>query len=92
MSRVLREAHSAKLPRDNIERSLNKGSDSNTSDFAVTNYEVFGHGGVSLIVQTVSDNANRTNGDVKSKVKKAEAKMAGMGSVLFNFEEKVPIF
>lgn len=86
---VLREAQSAKLPKENFERALNRGSDTNSASYTTTHYEVFGFGGAGIIVQTVSDNANRTNGEVKAVVRKAEAKMAGMGSVLFNFDEKV---
>ena len=90
MGRILREAQAAKLPKDNIERALNRGSDTNTANFTTAQFEVFGHGGAGIIVQTVSDNPNRTNGDVKSIVKKGEAKMAGLGSILFSFDEKVP--
>lgn len=90
LARVLREAHSFKLPKDNIERALKKADDKNSNDtFSSGEYEVFGLGGAHLVVTTLSDNANRAVKTIKSVVGKTEgAKMASPGSILFQFAKK----
>jgi transcriptional/translational regulatory protein YebC/TACO1 len=85
----LKEAHSIKLPKDNIERALKKASDQSGENFSTGYYEVYGHGGVGIIVSTLTDNSNRANMAIKSFAKKSDVKMASSGSVMFNFDHKV---
>jgi transcriptional/translational regulatory protein YebC/TACO1 len=90
LARALREAHSHKLPRENIEKALNKGKDTASANFDVGAYEIFGFGGVALIAATLTDNTNRAFTMIRAAVNKAEgAKLASVGSVLFQFDHKV---
>ncbi len=89
MSRALKEAHHCKLPKDNIERALKKATETSDESYATGYYEVYGHGGVGVIVATLTDNSNRANMAIKSFARKSEVKMASSGSVMFNFDHKV---
>ncbi len=62
----------------------------NTSDeeFRSGDYEVFGFGGVGIVVRTLTDNPNRAVGQIKAAARKHEVKMASAGSVLFLFDLK----
>ena len=59
LSRALREAHSMRLPKENIERALRKATEVNTETFSSGVYEVFGHSGVGLVVVSLTDSSNR---------------------------------
>lgn len=51
-------------------------------------YEIFGFGGVGLVVASLTDNTNRTVNNIKALARKADVKIAGAGSVLFKFDHK----
>jgi transcriptional/translational regulatory protein YebC/TACO1 len=89
LARALKEAHHAKLPKDNIERALKKATEQSGEHFSTGYYEVYGHGGVGLIVATLTDNSNRANLAIRTLAKKSDVKMASSGSVIFNFDHKV---
>jgi len=57
-------------------------------DFAESTFEAYGFGGASMIINVLSDNANRATADVKSTVGKRNAKMAEQGSVLFMYDRR----
>jgi transcriptional/translational regulatory protein YebC/TACO1 len=78
-----------KLPKENIERALKKASEKDSASFETGEYEIFGHGGVSILVTTLTDNSNRVNLTIKTYAKKADLKMASPGSILFKFSKKV---
>jgi transcriptional/translational regulatory protein YebC/TACO1 len=88
LAQALHTAHVNNLPKENIERALRRASEKAPEDYKSGVYEVFGHGGVGIIVTTLSDNSNRANNLVKMTAKKADAKMAASGSVLFSFDYK----
>lgn len=88
MERCIRDAHVNRVPKDNIDRMIKKASDNTTEGYKKGIYEVYGHGGVGIVVQTLSDNSNRALQALKIAIKKGEAKMAAAGSVLFQFDEK----
>lgn len=85
----MKEAHAVKLPKDNIERALKKATEHSGEAFTLGLYEVFGHGGVGLVVAALTDNPNRVNLAIKTYAKKHDIKMASSGSVLFQFDHKV---
>lgn len=60
LHRILKEAASVKLPKENIERALKKASEKNTDDFSRGLYEILGHGGAAILVQSLTDNPNRS--------------------------------
>jgi len=71
---------------------LHKATEHTGENFTLGLYEVFGHGGVSLVVAALTDNPNRVNLAIKTFAKRHEVKMASSGSVLFQFDHMVMIF
>lgn len=88
LARALKEAHTMKLPKENIDRAIKKASDHSAVAMEHALYEVFGHAGVGIIVTAMTDNTNRTVKEVKAAARKADLKMASSGSVLFQFDHK----
>jgi YebC/PmpR family DNA-binding regulatory protein len=75
------------VPKDNIDRILNK-SLSDLEDLSEVSYEGFGPYGVSVIVEAATNNKNRTAQEFKNLFDKAGGTLAGPGGVSFNFEPK----
>src|SRR3989344_1139703 len=84
---VVDAARSANMPKDNIERAISKASLSDENIEEVV-YEGFGPSGVGVIVETATDNRNRTGQEIKNIFERGGGSMAGPGSVAFNFEPK----
>jgi YebC/PmpR family DNA-binding regulatory protein len=83
------KARAVSMPRDNIERAIKRG----TGELAGAveeelSYEGFGPGGVAVFVDVVTDNRNRTNGEVRKLFEKGGGNMGGPGCVGYLFERK----
>lgn len=78
---LLDRAKKEQVPAHVIERALEKARGGSGEDFAVTRYEGFGPGGSMLIVDCLTDNPNRTYGDVRTCFNKAKCKLGTPGSV-----------
>ncbi len=82
-------AKAANMPNDNIERAIKKGTGAlggaAVEDFT---YEGYAAGGVSVIVQCMSDNKNRCAADIRSFFTRHNSKMAGSGAVSYKFQRK----
>ena len=74
------------MPKDNIERSINKASGGDGEHYEEVRYEGFGPGGVSLIIETLTDNRNRTATNVRTIVSKNGGNLGASGSVSHGFE------
>ena len=87
---AIQNAKDANMPSDNIERSIKKGSgdDSGSSNYEEINYEGYGPGGTAFIVQTLTDNKNRTAAEVRSCFAKNGGNLGESGAVAWNFETK----
>ncbi|MDD2457616.1 MAG: YebC/PmpR family DNA-binding transcriptional regulator [Eubacteriales bacterium] len=86
---IIAKAKAANMPNDNIQRSIKKASGANDSDnFEEIVYEGYGPGGVAVMVRTLSDNRNRTAGDVRHIFDKFGGNMGTNGCVSFLFQEK----
>lgn len=85
---VLQKARTANFPADNIERNIKKASSSDQSDFSELTYELYGHGGVGIIVDAMTDNKNRTASDMRIATNKKGGSIASPGAVSYNFERK----
>jgi YebC/PmpR family DNA-binding regulatory protein len=81
------KAKSMNMPKDNIERIL-KNAESKMESIEEITYEGFGPEGVSVIVETATDNRNRTAQEIKNLFEKGGGSMGGPGSVSFNFDPK----
>jgi len=78
-------ARSQNMPKDNIERAVKKSSDENSETYDEVRYEGFGPSGVGIIVETLTDNRNRTAGDIRSIFSKCGGNLGETGSVSFMF-------
>ena len=79
-------ARAGGMPKDNIERSINKASSSDTENYEEIRYEGFGPGGVSLIIEALTDNRNRTATNVRTIVSKNGGNLGASGSVSHGFD------
>jgi YebC/PmpR family DNA-binding regulatory protein len=73
------------MPKDNIERAIKKGQGGDAENYDEVRYEGYGPGGVALIVEALTDNRNRTAGDVRSAFSKHGGQMGETNSVSFMF-------
>jgi YebC/PmpR family DNA-binding regulatory protein len=74
------------MPKDNIERSINKAAGNDGENYEEVRYEGFGPGGVSLIIETLTDNRNRTATNVRTIVSKNGGNLGAGGSVSHGFD------
>ncbi|NGX31756.1 MAG: putative transcriptional regulatory protein [Chlamydiae bacterium] len=85
---VLQKAKAANMPNDNIERNIKKAASQDTAGYEECLYELYGHGGVGILVEAMTDNKNRTASDLRIATNKKGGTIALSGSVSFNFEKK----
>jgi len=86
---VIAKAKAVNMPNDNIARSIKKASgDNDTENFEEINYEGYGPGGVAMIVETMTDNRNRTAGDIRHFFDKFGGNLGTSGCVSFMFSKK----
>ena len=85
---TIKQAKANSVPIANIERAIKKATEGNVGDFKESTFEAYGFGGASMIINVLSDNANRATADVKSTVNKRDAKIAESGSVLFMYDRR----
>ncbi|QXQ07569.1 YebC/PmpR family DNA-binding transcriptional regulator [Sphingosinicellaceae bacterium] len=78
-------ARAGGMPKDNIERSINKAAGNDGEIYEEIRYEGFGPGGVSLIIETLTDNRNRTATNVRTIVAKNGGNLGASGSVSHGF-------
>ena len=81
-------ARAANMPKDNIDRAIQKAIGKQADNLQEVTYEGFGPGGFSVIVEGLTDNILRTVGDVKSIFSKSGGNMGAQGSVMYQFERK----
>ncbi len=86
---VILKAKANNMPNDNIKRMLDKYSGANGGvEYEAINYEGYGVGGVAVIVETLTDNRNRTAADVRHLLDKYGAGMGATGCVGWQFDQK----
>ena len=85
---VLQKARVANLPGDNIERNIKKAASADQADYSEVVYELYGYGGVGIIVEIMTDNKNRTSSDIRIATNKRGGTVANPGAVMFNFDHK----
>src|SRR5205814_2392113 len=83
-------ARAASMPNDNIERAIKRGTGegSDAQHFEEIIYEGYGPGGVALMVETATDNKNRTAAEVRSIFSKNHGNLASSGSVSYMFRRR----
>ncbi len=85
---AVKEAKSQSVPKDVIERAIKKSIAGDAENYDEIRYEGYGPGGVAVIVETMTDNKNRTASNVRSTFSKNGGNMAETGSVSFMFDRK----
>ena len=78
-------ARAENMPKENIERAIRKSQGSESENYEEVCYEGFGPGGVAIIVEALTDNRNRTVGDVRATFTKSGGTLAETGAVSFMF-------
>ena len=83
------KAKAENMPKDNIDRAIKKGSgDQDTSTYYELTYEGYAPGGIAVIVDTLTDNKNRTAADVRSTLTKLGGSLGTTGCVSYMFQTK----
>ena len=86
---VIAKAKAANMPNDNINRAIKKAEgDMNSVNYESITYEGYGPSGVAVIVETLTDNKNRSAGNVRNAFTKGGGNMGNSGCVSFMFQEK----
>ena len=86
---VIAKAKAANMPNDTIKRSIAKAAgELGDKDYKELTYEGYGVGGSAVIIKTLTDNVNRTAGDVRSAMTKCGGQMGNTGCVSYMFDNK----
>src|SRR3954452_19544885 len=90
LANAVEKAKDARMPKDNIERAIAKGTGAGADADAIEAilYEGYGPGGVALLVETLTDNRNRTGSEVRNMFSKSGGNLGEPGSVAWQFEKK----
>lgn len=86
---VIAKAKAANMPNENIKRSIAKAAgELGDKDYKELTYEGYGVGGSAVIIKTLTDNVNRTAGDIRSAMSKCGGQMGNTGCVSYMFDNK----
>ena len=84
---AIQAARSANMPKDNIERAIDKSSNNTEQNFENLRYEGFGPEGVAVIIEALTDNKNRTASKIRTIFQKAGGSLGTQGSASHNFNQ-----
>ncbi|MDP1609328.1 MAG: YebC/PmpR family DNA-binding transcriptional regulator [Chlamydiales bacterium] len=85
---AIQKAKEVNVPNDVIDRNIKKAASPDQQDFVEMTYELYGFGGVGIIVDIMSDNKNRVASDMRIATNKCGGTIATPGAVSYNFERK----
>lgn len=86
---IVAKAKSNNMPNDTIDRSIKKAAgDANAVNYEVATYEGYGPSGIAIIVETLTDNKNRTAANVRNAFTKGSGNVGSQGCVSFMFDRK----
>ena len=86
---IMQKAKEANMPSDNVKMAIKRGTGELPGVvYETVTYEVYGAGGVAIIVEALTDNKNRTTAELRNIMSKKSANMAGAGSVSWMFTRK----
>ena len=90
LANAIEKAKSLRMPKENIERAIAKGTGAGGDAAAIeaVTYEGYGPGGVAILIECLTDNRNRTAADVRHMFSRADASLGEPGSVAWMFEKK----
>ncbi len=84
---AIQAARSANMPKDNIERAIDKSSSSTETNFENLRYEGFGPDKIAVIVEALTDNKNRTASNIRTIFQKSGGNLGTQGSASHNFNQ-----
>lgn len=87
MSLAIEKAKSASMPKENIDRAIDKGMGKGGVELAELVIEGFAPGGVGIIIEAVTDSRNRTMVEIRLLMEKYGGRIGEMGSVMYMFEK-----
>ena len=85
---VIAKAKASNVPNDNIDRAIKKAASGGGENYEALRYEGYGPSGIAVIVETLTDNRNRTAGDLRHYFDKFGGNMGQTGCVAFMFNQK----
>src|SRR6266550_4445145 len=86
---IVADAKAANMPRENIDRAIRSGTGEEPGvSYEEITYEGYGPGGVALLIQTLTDNKNRTVGEIRHLIEKHAGNLAAENSVAWEFHRK----
>jgi YebC/PmpR family DNA-binding regulatory protein len=88
LRKAIDDAKAANMPKDNVQRAIAKGTGGEGENLEELVYEGYAPGGVALVVECMTDNRNRSLGDVRTVIQKKGGSLGATGSVLFGFHKK----
>lgn len=89
LKNVIEQAKNMNMPKENIERAIKKGTGELAGEILEeVSFEGFGPGGIAIIIDGITDNKNRTLGEIKTILNTNNGKLAGEGAVRWMFERK----
>jgi len=83
---VIQNAKSVNMPKDNIERAIKRASDKSQGDYKIVLFEGYAPHGIAVLVETATDNNNRTVANVRMHFSKSDGNLGTSGSVEFMFD------
>jgi YebC/PmpR family DNA-binding regulatory protein len=83
---VIQNAKAANMPKENVERAIKKASDKDTENYKEALFEGYAAHGIAIVVETATDNNNRTVANVRSAFNKCDGNLGTSGSVVFMFD------
>ncbi|MBG7611109.1 YebC/PmpR family DNA-binding transcriptional regulator [Polaribacter sp. BAL334] len=83
---VIQNAKAANMPKDNVERAIKKASDKDTANYKETLFEGYAPHGIALVIETATDNNNRTVANIRAAFNKCDGNLGTSGSVVFMFD------
>ena len=89
---AVQAAKAQSMPKDNIQRAINKASGGDTENYEEVRYEGYGPGGVAVIVEALTDNRNRSASNVRAAFTKAGGSLGETGSVSFMWDRAGEIY
>ena len=85
---AIQKAKDANVPNDNVERNIKKASSEGGEDYTEMTYELYGFGGVGILVDVLTDNKNRIASEIRIATNKCGGTIATPGAVAYNFDRK----
>ena len=83
---VIQNAKAANMPKDNVERAIKKASDKDTANYKEVLFEGYAPHGIAILIETATDNNNRTVANIRSYFNKCNGTFGTQGSVEFMFD------